>query len=179
MKVLVVDDSASARKIVTEMLHEIGIGTVKGAADGAEAIEILRVFPADIMLCDLHMTPLDGIELTRLLRNSKDSPNPYIPIVMLSGDATQTQLKNAVNAGAQAFMTKPVKMNALHRKLFAIFSRPLVYVKENRTLRPLLAPNSGDAVLDEAAAQAQADAQRRAKEDVARRPLTRRDLGFR
>ena len=179
MKVLVVDDSSTARRFVTEMLHEMGVGAVKGAVDGAEAISVLRTFPADIMLCDLHMTPLDGIELTRLLRNSSDSPNPYIPIVMLTGDATQVQLKNAVNAGAQAFMTKPVKMNALHRKLFAILSRPLIYVRENRTLRPVLAPSSCEAAPD--AVPAQAPAVERAPElaEVGPPPLTRRDLGVR
>ena len=178
MKVLVVDDSTTARKIVTEMLHEIGVGTIRGAADGAEAIEVMRTFAADIIFCDLHMTPLDGIELTRILRNSHDSPNPYVPIVMLTADATQAQLKNAVNAGAHAFMTKPVKMNALHRKLFAIFSRPLVYVKENRVLRPLLAPNSGDAATDAAARSLEEDRQRDS-DDALQRPLTRRDLGVR
>jgi len=178
MKVLVVDDSSTARKFLTEMLHEMGVGTVKGAVDGAEAIAVLRAYPADIMLCDLHMAPLDGIELTRLLRNSSDSPNPYIPIIMLTGDATQVQLKNAINAGVQAFMSKPIKMNALHRKLYAILSRPLVYVKENRILRPVLAPGSCDAAPD-AAAHAPAEERRQETENAAQPPLTRRDLGVR
>ncbi|MHA1599681.1 MAG: response regulator, partial [Alphaproteobacteria bacterium] len=115
MKVLVVDDSATARKILTEMLHEIGVGHFDVAADGAEAIERLRVFPADIMLCDLHMAPLDGIELTRLIRNASDSPNPYIPIIVLTADATEFQLKAALNAGVNSFMSKPVNRGVLHR----------------------------------------------------------------
>jgi CheY-like chemotaxis protein len=142
MKVLVVDDSSTARKILTELLHGIGIAHIAGAADGAEAIERLRTFPADIMVCDLHMVPLDGIELTRLIRNASDSPNLYLPIIMLTSDATQAQIKNAMNAGVNAFMSKPVKMKDLHRKMFSIFSRPLVYIREGRTMRPVIASQS-------------------------------------
>jgi CheY-like chemotaxis protein len=109
------------------------------AAEGAEALKRLQEFPADIMLCDLHMAPLDGIELTRILRNANDSPNPYLPVIMLTSDATQTQLQNALAAGVNAFMSKPVKMDALHKKLIAVFSRPFVSVRDGRTLRPMLA----------------------------------------
>jgi len=193
MKILVVDDSSTARKILSEMLHEIGVGHVAGAADGAEAIEQLRTFPADIMLCDLHMVPLDGIELTRLIRNASDSPNPYLPIVMLTSDATQAQMKNAMNAGVNAFMSKPVKMKDLHRKLFAIFSRPQVFVREGRILRPLLGSQSADchATPQKPATAAVAKAPDPAPEPepkddagskpegTVQRPLTRRDLGVR
>ncbi len=198
MRVLVVDDSATARKIPSEMLHDIGVGHVAGAADGADAIERLRTFPADVMLCDLHMVPLDGIELTRLIRNASDSPNPYLPIIMLTADATQAQMKNAMNAGVNAFMSKPMKMNVLHRKLFAIFSRPLVYIRDGRTLRPLIAAQPSDTPVaappKPAAAAAAAPAPKRppapraATEDdidddgppeFDQRPLTRRDLGIR
>jgi len=150
MKILVVDDSMTARNILNGMLHEIGIGHTYGAADGAEAIERLRTFSADIMLCDLHLAPLhmapvNGIELTRLIRNASDSPNPYLPIIMLCSDATQVQIKNAMNAGVNAIMSKPIKLIDLHRKMFEIFSRPQVYIRDGRTLRPVLATHTGDA----------------------------------
>ncbi len=193
MKILVVDDSSTARKILSEMLREIGVGHVVGAADGAEAIERLRTFPADIMLCDLHMVPLDGIELTRLIRNASDSPNPYLPIVMLTSDATQAQMKNAMNAGVNAFMSKPVKMNDLHRKLFVIFSKPQVFIREGRILRPLLGSHAADtpAPAQQPAAPVVAKTPNPAPEPVSKddagskpespvqRPLTRRDLGIR
>ena len=186
MKVLVVDDSATARKILTEMLHEIGVGHFDVAADGAEAIERLRVFPADIMLCDLHMAPLDGIELTRLIRNASDSPNPYIPIIVLTADATELQLKAAVNAGVNSFMSKPINRNVLHRKLFAIFSHPQTYIRQGSALLPLL--NCKPAKPEQSAEETQdkaptsvprpKDDDRDDRGDVEQRPLTRRDLGF-
>jgi CheY-like chemotaxis protein len=96
LRVLVVDDSATARANLTEMLHEIGVGHVAGAADGADAIEMLREFPANIVFSDLHMAPIDGIELTRHLRNARDSSNRFLPIVILTADATEAQMKNAL-----------------------------------------------------------------------------------
>jgi two-component system, chemotaxis family, chemotaxis protein CheY len=192
MKILVVDDSSTARKILSEMLREIGVGHVIGAEDGAEAIERLRTFPADIMLCDLHMAPLDGIELTRLIRNASDSPNPYLPIIMLTADATQAQMKNAFNAGVNGFMSKPVKMNVLHRKLYAIFSHPLVFIRDGRALRPLQAVQASHVPAgaqqpttttppdpDKAPVESsEPDCNTDGPDSCGPRPLTRRDLGF-
>ena len=111
---------------------------------------------------------------------------------MLTADATQVQMKNAMNAGVNAFMSKPIKMNVLHRKLFAIFAHPLVYIREGRTLRPLLAVQSSctPAAPRQSAAAAPAKAPAKAPEpkdgnddtgpvDLDQQPLTRRDLGFR
>ena len=137
LKVLVVDDSRTARTMLNDMLREMGVGSVAKAEDGADAIKTLKDFPADIAICDLHMAPLDGIEFTRLLRSADDSPNPYLPVLMLTGDATQTQLNNAMNAGVHSFMSKPLQADALLRQIKLVLSRPLVFVREGRDLKPL------------------------------------------
>ena len=137
LKVLIVDDSRTARSIVKEVLDAISVNQVKMAEDGADAMARLREFPADIVLCDLHMAPLDGIEFTRLLRSADDSPNPYLPVLMLTADATERQVKNAFAAGVNDFMSKPVEMAALRRKLRALFSKPLVFLRDGRYLKPL------------------------------------------
>ena len=77
LKVLVVDDSRAVRLALKQYLREMSVETVEVAEDGADAIEKLQNFPADLVLCDLHMVPLDGIQFTRLLRCAEDSPNPY------------------------------------------------------------------------------------------------------
>ena len=139
LKVLIVDDSRTARQIVKKVLDAISVNQVEMAEDGADAMAMLRTFPADIVLCDLHMAPLDGIEFTRLLRRAADSPNPCLPVLMLTADATERQLKNAFVAGVNDFMSKPVEMAALRRKLHALFSSPLVFVRDGRYLKPLRA----------------------------------------
>ncbi len=139
LKVLIVDDSRTARLIVKEVLNAISVTQVEMAEDGADAMAKLKTFPADIVLCDLHMAPLDGIEFMRLLRGAEDSPNPYLPVLMLTSDATERQLKNAFGAGVNDFMSKPISVGALRRKLHALYSSPLVFLRDGRYLKPLRA----------------------------------------
>lgn len=139
LKVLVVDDSRTARQALKQFLREMSIGSVEMAEDGVDAIKKLRDFPADLVLCDLHMVPLDGIEFTRLLRSAEDSPNPYLPVLILTADATAAQLRNALGAGANDFMSKPIKLDALRRKIQGLFARPMVFVRDGRYLKPLRA----------------------------------------
>ncbi len=141
LRVLVVDDSRTARLLLANMLRDMQVNSVAKAEDGADAMEKLYEFRAHIAICDLHMAPLDGIEFTRLLRCASDSPNPYLPVLMLTGDATQTQLVNALNAGVNGFMSKPVQMDHLRRQINMILCRPLVFVREGRNLKP--APPAG------------------------------------
>ena len=130
LKVLVVDDSRTVRHALERLLREMSVETVELAEDGADAIKKLRDFPADLVLCDLHMVPLDGIEFTRLLRGAEDSPNPYVPVLILTGDATVAQLRNALAAGANDFMSKPIKLDSLRRKIQGLFARPMVFVRD-------------------------------------------------
>ena len=140
LKVMVVDDSRTVRLMLAEMLREMGVSSIAKAEDGADAMQQLKAFAADIVICDLHMAPLDGIEFTRLLRTADDSPNPYLPVLMMTGDATQKHLANALNAGVHGFMSKPLKAEALRRQIKLIFSRPLVFIREGRELKPVTLP---------------------------------------
>ena len=136
LKVLVVDDISTVRAALAARLQEAGIETIEKASDGADAIDRLRSFSADLAICDLNMLPLDGIEFTRLIRNSKDSPNPYLPIIMLTGEGTRERVGQALAAGVNDFMSKPVSAEALRQRIEALFAKPLVYVKDGNALLP-------------------------------------------
>ena len=144
LKAMVVDDSRTARLMLAEMLREMGVSSIAKAEDGADAMQQLKEFAADIVICDLHMAPLDGIEFTRLLRTADDSPNPYLPVLMMTGDATQKQLANALNAGVHGFMSKPLQSDSLRRQIKLVFSRPLVFIREGRELKPVTLPKQQD-----------------------------------
>ncbi len=126
----------TARSIVHRMLHDIGVDDMTGAEDGAAALESLQSFEADLVICDLNMAPLDGIEFTKLVRDATDSPNPYVPIIMLTAEATETQLNNALKAGVNDFMSKPVQTPMLRHRIAALLSHPIVFVREDGHLRP-------------------------------------------
>ncbi len=143
LKVLVVDSNGTVRQMLKRFLHEMSVETVELAEDGADAIEKLQEFPADLVLCDLHMAPLDGIEFTRLLRSADDSPNPYLPVLILTSDATAAQLHNALGAGANDFMVKPINIISLRRKIQGLFARPIVFLRDGRYLKPLRITRTG------------------------------------
>ncbi|RZJ83411.1 MAG: response regulator, partial [Brevundimonas sp.] len=82
LKILIVDDIRHTRVLLTEILRAIGIQQIYEASDGAEGLQVMRAHNIDIVLTDLAMEPLDGIDFVRLLRNSPDSPNPMVPVLM-------------------------------------------------------------------------------------------------
>ena len=122
--VLVVDDNELNREILVEALREEGF-IVEEAIDGSFAIEKLRDSPPgtyDLVILDLEMPVMDGYETTKIIRNFKDSKVAQIPIVALTADALPEEKTNAFNCGVNAYLVKPVDMQAL-LKIFMLFFR--------------------------------------------------------
>ena len=136
LKVLVVDDSRTMRSILIAMLGDMGIKCISEAEDGADAIIRLKEDSPDFVICDLNMTPLDGIEFTKLVRNSKDSPNPFVPIVALTSEATEEKFKQALTAGVHSFLTKPVTFDTLRSRISHVLQTPQTFVKEGKFMVP-------------------------------------------
>ena len=129
VRVLVVDDNQHMRAIISTMLHSFGIRVIREAKDGAEAIDILRRWPADLAICDFLMEPTDGVEFTRQVRTAPDSPNPYLPIVMLTGHSELTRVVGARDAGVTEFVVKPLTAKALVDRINAVIFRPRPFVR--------------------------------------------------
>lgn len=85
LRFLLVDDNHHMRAIVSAILKGVGVKHVREAMDGAEALQAMREGPVDIAIVDFKMTPLDGVQFTQLVRNSPDSVDPFLPIIMLTG----------------------------------------------------------------------------------------------
>ena len=126
---LVVDDNHHMRLIISAMLRSMGIVNIRDATDGVEALEILRDWSCDVIILDIVMETLDGIDLTRLLRTSSDSPAPFIPIIMLSGHSDRSKVLAARDAGVNEFIAKPLAANALIQRLQSILANDRAWVK--------------------------------------------------
>jgi DNA-binding response OmpR family regulator len=91
------------------------------------------------------MAPMDGLELTRLIRTSEDSPDPFVPIIMLSGHVDR--MRAARDAGVSEFMMKPVSVRTFLACLGAVVERPRPFVRANGYFGPdrrrMLTPFSG------------------------------------
>ncbi len=129
LKILLVDDNPHMRMLLSEILRAIGVTEVFEASDGAQALQAMRLRPVDIVMTDLAMEPLDGIDFLRLLRNSADSPDPLCPVIMITGHTAQKRVAEARDAGVNEFLAKPVTARGIIDRLTRIVEHPRPYVR--------------------------------------------------
>ena len=106
-----------------------GVQHLRECCDGAEGLDALRQWPADMAIVDFQMSPIDGVEFTRLVRNAADSPNPFLPIIMLTGPAAKARVEEARDAGVTEFVVKPVTARAVVDRINAVILRPRPFVR--------------------------------------------------
>lgn len=136
INVLVIDDNKHMTKLVTEILYALGIKNVCEVNDAAKAFDELKHFLADIIIVDWYMQPLDGLDFTRLVRTAKDSPNPYVPIIMLSGFTEMRRITEARDAGINEFLAKPISAKALYQRIASLIDNPRPFVRTKNYFGP-------------------------------------------
>ena len=128
LRVLVVDDSRSMRHIIRSILSALGCREVRESGDAPAAFKEMQNFAADIIVVDWYMEPLDGLEFVLLVRTAKDSRNPFVPIIMLSGFTEYRRVAEARDAGVSEVLTKPVSPRSLMHKLRLAIYRPRPFI---------------------------------------------------
>jgi two-component system chemotaxis response regulator CheY len=118
IRVLLVDDSAFARKFVRRVLVNLGLEQITEVADGSEAIEILQDQMFDLVITDYNMPEVNGRELTEYIRN--ESQQSHIPVLMVSSEANETHLANIAQSGVNAMCDKPFEPSNVRRILFGL-----------------------------------------------------------
>lgn len=131
---MVVDDSVFGLDLTTEALRGFGIQTRYQCHSAADAIEILRDHPIDLMLVDCEMPGMDGHELVRWLRNSRLDPNAYVPIIMTAGHVRKSKVAAVRDCGANFLVTKPFSAAVLLERVIWVArdSRPFLEAGEYR-----------------------------------------------
>lgn len=129
LRVLVVDDNQHMRSIVVAILKSAEIQHIREARDGADALAVLKEWPADIAIIDLQMAPVDGLAFTRRVRDPETSSNPYIPIIMMTGYAEHTRVIEARDAGVSEFLVKPITAKGVLDRLNAAVFKPRDFVR--------------------------------------------------
>ncbi len=132
INVLVVDDNHHMRFLIKTILQAFRVKNISEAGDGADALKILQTFPADVVITDWMMEPLDGLDLTRLLRTGSDSRNPFVPIIMLTGHTETLRVNEARDAGITEFLAKPLSSVMLYHRLVQIIEKPRQFVRTNQ-----------------------------------------------
>jgi CheY-like chemotaxis protein len=136
IKILLVDDNHHMRLLLTEILRAIGVREVYEATNGAEALQTLRSQPIDIVMTDLAMQPMDGIDFVRRLRNGQESPNPMAPVIMITGHSTLRRVAEARDVGVTEFLSKPVTARGVIERINRVVEHPRPFVKTTSYFGP-------------------------------------------
>ncbi|MDB5421533.1 MAG: two-component system response regulator [Brevundimonas sp.] len=136
LNILLVDDNQHMRAITSAILQSAGIRKIREVSDGSMALEALRDAPVDLAIVDFNMFPLDGVEFTRLVRNSPDSANPYLPIIMMTGHSEKSRVTEARDAGVTEFVAKPITAKAVFDRIQSVIIRPRAFVKTDGYFGP-------------------------------------------
>ncbi|WP_058185811.1 response regulator [Terracidiphilus gabretensis] len=107
IRTLIVDDSSVMRKIVERALRQAGLDTlvVHEAGSGAEGLEVLKDNAVDIILSDINMPVMDGIEFVRQLKAQNLAAG--VPVIMITTESSEEHVKQAIQAGAAGYIRKP------------------------------------------------------------------------
>jgi two-component system, chemotaxis family, chemotaxis protein CheY len=129
LAVLIVDDNQYMRKVVRNILVNLGVKNVHEAGDGAAGLEAIRMFAPDLVILDWEMPLLNGAELVRIVRSPGTFPVPDVPIIMLTGHVERWRVIEATRLGVHEFLKKPVSGKGLLDRMMSILTNPRPMVR--------------------------------------------------
>jgi two-component system, chemotaxis family, chemotaxis protein CheY len=120
LDVLIVDDSAAIRKILQRVLRQtdLNLGEIKEAGDGTEAIEILKDRTFGLILSDINMPQMDGLQLLARIKEMDHLKN--VPVIMITTEGGQGKVMEAVQLGATGYVRKPFTADQIKEKLAGV-----------------------------------------------------------
>jgi two-component system, chemotaxis family, chemotaxis protein CheY len=136
LRTLIVDDNQHMINIVRVIMRGFGAKDFHEARDAAEAFDVVKHDGVDLIIVDYQMNLLDGLDFIKLVRTAKDSPNQYVPIIMLTAHSERSRVMAARDAGVTEFCCKPVTALDLYRKIVAVANSPREFVKTSTYFGP-------------------------------------------
>jgi two-component system chemotaxis response regulator CheY len=167
--VMVVDGDLRITNLMLHVLGHLGFKNLVSAQDGYQAVHLMREHPVDLIITDwelppqeskssfslpknplvfserwLPLPPKDGASFVRYIRSSKFSPNPYIPIIMLTGMGLKNHIEYARDCGVNEVMLKPLSMESLCQRITAVVDEPRPFVTAHHYKGPCRRRNPTD-----------------------------------
>ncbi len=121
MKILIVDDFSTMRRIVKNLLRDLGFNNTQEADDGLTALPLLKKGGFDFVVTDWNMPGMQGIDLLKTIR--ADDELKHLPVLMITAEAKREQIIEAAQAGVNGYIVKPFTAATLKEKLDKIFER--------------------------------------------------------
>jgi len=123
MKILVVDDFSTMRRIIKNLLRDLGFNNTSEADDGLTALPMLKSGGFDLLVTDWNMPGMQGIDLLKAVRADEDETLKNIPVLMVTAEQKKEQIVEAAQAGVNGYIVKPFTALILKEKLEKIFAR--------------------------------------------------------
>ena len=123
MKILVVDDFSTMRRIIKNLLRDLGFNNTDEADDGLTALPMLKTGKYDLLVTDWNMPGMQGIDLLKAVRADDDDSLKSIPVLMVTAEQKKEQIVEAAQAGVNGYIVKPFTALILKEKLEKIFAR--------------------------------------------------------
>ena len=122
IRALIVDDSSVMRKIVERALRQAGLDlkVVHEAGSGTEGLELLKAKQVDLILSDINMPSMDGLEFLRQLRAQNLAPG--VPVVMITTESSEEHVKQAILSGAQGYIRKPFTAEQVKERVLPLLA---------------------------------------------------------
>ncbi len=136
VRVLVIDDHESMRRILSMLLRAYGFPTIREAENGRHALSLIEDFDPDIVVTDFSMPLMDGITFARELRQFSNPRIAMLPVVMVSGHAHHAHVLHARDAGVNEFISKPITGRSLAERIRRIIVEDRVFVRNEAYAGP-------------------------------------------
>lgn len=114
---MVIDDDEIMRRFVLNLLTRMGVQTIQQCTDGIVALPLVTSFKPDVIITDIHMQGMDGLEFVRRLREHPNAEIRQTPVVFMSGDSSKATLDEALPLGTFGYLVKPPRPDSLRAKL--------------------------------------------------------------
>jgi len=129
--VLVVDDNDHMRRLLRSILESLGIRNIRDVENGMVALNESRVNLPDVIITDMMMSPVDGLEFSRMLRDDPTHPATHVPVMMITGFAEKHHVEAARDAGVTEFLAKPVTADGVRARLRSVIENPRQFIRSN------------------------------------------------
>ena len=136
LKILVVDDNVHMRKLVVTILQAFGVTQIFEAESAERAWVMLRENNPDVHILDWMLEGMSGLDLVKQIRTDPASPNPFAPVIMLSGYTQIEQVRQARDAGINEFIAKPVSAKTIMQRMQAVIENPRPFVRTKAYFGP-------------------------------------------
>lgn len=139
LDVMLVDESRLVLGVFSKVLKSLEVGSLRTASEGTRALASMKNRPANLVITDLNMHPMDGFTLTRRIRSGEGGLDPRTPIISQTGAAEPETIKAALRAGVNGYMVKPAGPETVVRWIRKVVTARIIYQRRGEQYMP----NSG------------------------------------